>query len=347
MSAPATHLEREIFEQPDVLRRVLADDAVLRVGREIAHVDPHTVLTLARGSSDNAVTFFAGVAGTVLGVPVASIPPSLPTLAGARLRAEGGLGIGVSQSGESRDVVAALRALEAGGIPTLAVANPETSALARGARWSLSLHAGEERSVAASKTFTSQMMVLARVVAAWADDAALHAALAAVPDAIEALLRDTRAIDQAAVRWTHGDRLVVLGRGPSFGPAAEVALKTKETAYLHAHAYSSAEFQHGPIASLGPGDPVWMLAPCDATLPAQREAADRLVDASADLTVVSADPDLLAKATTPIPLPEGRDPITDAFLGVVVGQWLALRSSLERGLDPDAPRHLRKVTQTR
>lgn len=342
-----TRFEAEIREQPDVLRRILDDPAPARIGAALRSDPPAMALSFARGSSDNAVTFFAYLAGLTLGLPVASVPPSLVTIHRAPFRCEDALGIGVSQSGESQDVVEALQAFGAAGGRTLAVSNREGSSLEAAATWTLRQQAGEERAVAASKTFTSQMMALARLIAEWSESEPLAAALEAVPDAIAALLAETRALDLAAARLTHAEQLDVLGRGLSFGPALEVALKLKETSYLHAHAYSSAEFQHGPIASLGAGDPVLLLGLTDATAATNREAAVRMRETGADLTVVSADPELLAIANAAVPLPEGADPVTEAFVQVVVGQWLALQLAGQRGLDPDAPRHLRKVTQTR
>ena len=342
-----THFEREIREQPDVLRRILTDEGPARVGEALREDAPELVLSFARGSSDNAVTFFAYLLGRSLGVPVASLPPSLITVHGAALRPGRALAVAVSQSGESQDVVEALRAVADAGARTLAVSNAAGSSLERAATWSLRQEAGEERSVAASKTFTSQMMLLARVVAEWSDDDALRRALGRVPDVMDAFLADTRAAGRAASRLTHAEQLDVLGRGLSYGPALELSLKYKETSYLHAHAYSSAEFQHGPIASLGAGDPVLLLALTDASLGPNREVAERLSGMGADLTIVSADPGLLSLANAAVPLPEGLDGVTEAFAQVLVGQWTALALAEERGRDPDTPRNLRKVTQTR
>ncbi|NBC95691.1 MAG: SIS domain-containing protein [Deinococcus-Thermus bacterium] len=342
-----TRFEAEIREQPAVLQNVLNDPASADVGAALRADPPALALSFARGSSDNAVGFFAYLAGMRLGLPVASVPPSLVTIHRAPLRGEGALAVGVSQSGESQDVVEALRAMATAGARTLAVSNGPGSSLERVATWSLQQRAGEERAVAASKTFTSQMMVLARLVMEWSDEDDGRAALAAVPPAIHALLADTSALDTAAARLTHADQLDVLGRGLSFAPALEVALKLKETSYLHAHAYSSAEFQHGPIASLGAGDPVLLLGVADASAETTREAARRIAEAGADLTVVASDPELLAVAAAPVPLPGGLPPLAEAFLHVVAGQWMALQLAGQRGLDPDAPRHLQKVTQTR
>lgn len=342
-----TQFEREIREQPDVLRRILNDPAPAEVGAALRREPPELLLSIARGSSDNAVTFFAYLAGLALGVPVASVPPSLLTIYRAAFRPGAALAVGVSQSGESQDVVEALRTVSAGGTRTLAITNQPGSSLTEVATWALLQQAGEERAVAASKTFTSQLLLLARVVAEWADDAPLRAALEAVPDVLDRVLADTAAADLAAARLTHADQLDVLGRGLSFGPALEIALKLKETSYLHAHAYSSAEFQHGPIASLGAGDPVLLLGLTDATRETNLEAMQRMRDAGADLSVVTADRELQGLANASVPLPEGLAGPSEAFAQVVIGQWLALQVAQQRGLDPDAPRHIRKVTQTR
>ncbi len=342
-----SHFAREISEQPQVLRAILADPAVPALAAELRKHDVPLVVTLARGSSDNAVTFFTYLAGRSLGLPVASLPPALVTLYQAPLKLAGALGIGVSQSGESTDVVEGLRALQAAGAMTLAVSNRPGSSLEVAADHALQQHAGDEKAVAATKSFTSQMMVLARLVAEWADDDDLRSALLAVPDAIDALLADTSAVDQAALRLTHASALYVLGRGFSFGAAQEVALKLKETAYIDAQAYSSAEFQHGPIAVVDAGDPLILLATGDASLTSNVEVATRLRDVGADLTVVSGAAELLDMAGTAVPLPAALHEATTSFLLVVAGQLLAESLARSRNIDPDAPRHLRKVTLTR
>lgn len=341
-----THLEREIREQPEVLARIVDDRRLEQIGASLRAQDPSVVLTFARGSSDNAVTMFGYLVGLYLGIPVASVPPSLATLHGTTFRTGRALAVGVSQSGESQDVVQALRAVAGPDVTTLAVVNAEDSSLEATAHHTVHLRAGVERSVAASKTFTAQVMALARVVAVWSGDAALADALRAVPDAIQKVLEDTTAIDAAAARLTHADRLDVLGRGLTFGAALEAALKIKETCYLHAHAYSSAEFQHGPIASLGPGDPVVLLALSDVSLDGNLSTANRLRALGADVTIVSSDERLLSAASCSIAVPRGLAPVTETFAHLVVGQWLSLALARQRGLDPDAPRHLHKVTQT-
>lgn len=342
-----THFEREISEQPDVLEHLVQSDAVPTVARNLRERAPRTVITLARGSSDNAVTFFSYLAAQTLGLPVASLPPSLVTVYGAKMKAQDTLTIGVSQSGESPDVVGGLRALEAAGALTVAISNDPASSLMQTADFTLEQGAGRESAVAASKTFSSQMMLLSLLVAHWSEDRALLGALTAVPGAMRQVLAGSQeALRRAALRLTHASSVYVLGRGLSYGPALEAALKLKETCYLHAEAYSSAEFQHGPIAAVSPSHPVLMLALNDGTETSNHEAASKLRAASADLSVISSSPLLLTEANAAVTLPENLHPVTQAFVMVLAGQLLALHLAEAKGLNPDAPRHLNKVTRT-
>ena len=183
-----THFEREIREQPGVLAQLLQDPTVRDVTAELGQRDPRLIITLARGSSDNAVTFFAYLAAQALGLPVASLPPSLLSVYAAPMQAEGTLAVGVSQSGESSDVVEGLRALRRSGALTVALSNDPRSSLTDAADYTLLQHAGLEQAVAASKTFTSQMLLLALLVAHWGEDEGLLEALRAVPEAMAKLL---------------------------------------------------------------------------------------------------------------------------------------------------------------
>jgi glucosamine--fructose-6-phosphate aminotransferase (isomerizing) len=341
-----SHLEREIFEQPDVLQRLLDSPEPKRVADALRRAESPFIVTLARGSSDNAVTFFGYLAGRYLGLPVASVPPSLLTVYGSRMKVEKAIAIAVSQSGRSEDVRLSLEALETAGALTVAITNDPSSPLASSADHDLQQGAGEELSVAATKTFTSQMMLLALLVAHWSGDAELSAALDRVPAALRRLLAEREAVAHAALRLTHADDAYVLGRGFSFAAAQEVALKLKETSYMGTQAYSTAEFQHGPIAAISPRAPVLLLATGDATRESNAQTATRLLELQADLTVVSSAEELLAGARASVPLPSGLHPATEAFLLVAVGQLLALQLAVSRGYDPDRPRNISKVTRT-
>ena len=340
-----TQFEREIREQPEVLARLLEDPTVQEVAETLRKRAPKLIVTLARGSSDHAVTFLDYLAGQTLGLPVASLPPSLLSVYAARMHAEGTLAVGVSQSGESSDVVEGLTTLRRAGALTVALSNDPESSLVHAADYGLLQGAGLEQAVAASKTFSTQMLLLSLLVAHWAEDKVLLNALHAVPAALSATLRTSEPLKEIALRLTHARSMYVLGRGLSYAPALETALKLKETCYLHAEAYSSAEFQHGPIAAVNPSDPVLMLALDDATALSNREAAAKLRAANADLSVVSSDENVLGEAVAAASLPAGH-PVTQAFAFVLVGQLLALHLARAKGLNPDAPRHLNKVTKT-
>jgi glucosamine--fructose-6-phosphate aminotransferase (isomerizing) len=341
-----SHLEREIFDQPDVLQRLLESEEPRRVAEALQAADSPFIVTLARGSSDNAVTFFGYLAGRYLGLPVASMPPSLLTVYGSRMKVEKAIAIAVSQSGRSEDVRLSLESLEKAGALTVAITNDPSSPLARAADHDLQQGAGEEHAVAATKTFTSQMMLLALLVAHWSGDRELMAALDEVPGAMRSVLADRERVAHAALRLTHADDAYVLGRGLSFAAAQEVALKLKETSYMGTQAYSTAEFQHGPIAAISPRAPVLLLATGDATRSSNAQAAARLHELQADLTVVTSARELLAGAHATVPLPAGLQPATEAFLLVMVGQLLALHLTVSRGYDPDRPRNISKVTRT-
>ncbi len=341
-----THFQEEIYAQPDILTKILQDGQLQSVGEQLRERSLRLILTLARGSSDNAVTFFSYLAGQYLGVPVASLPPSLFSVYASSMVLQDALAIAVSQSGESSDVIEGLKSLRQSGAVSISVSNQADSRLGRVADYSLEQHAGAERAVAASKTFSSQMMVLAVLVAHWSQNKALWQALEQVPDRMQAILAQPEAIEKVALRLTHAESLYILGRGLSYGPALELALKLKETSYVHAQAYSSAEFQHGPIAAVDAHHPIILLGTADATLESNRQVAQRLVAVAADLTVVSSALDLLQLSKSFIALPGGLSPVTEAFLQVLVGQLLALHLTLSKGLNPDAPRHLTKITKT-
>ncbi len=340
-----THFEQEIREQPAVLRRILQDEAVREVAEHLKSQDIKLILTLARGSSDNAVTFFVYLAGQYLGLPVASLPPSLFSVYASKMNLENALVVGVSQSGESSDVVKGLETLSNLGAKSLAISNQAESSLAKTASYHLEQHAGHEQAVAASKTFMSQMMLLACLVAHWSESEELKTALDKVPDALQSIIDHQEGIERAALRLTHAESAYILGRGLSYGPSQELALKLKETSYLHAQAYSSAEFQHGPIAAVSATDPIILLGLDDGTLESNLLVAQRLRDLGADLTIMSSNLKLLAHANAEIKLPEGHG-ASQAFEQILCGQLVALHLTQSKRLNPDAPRNLKKVTKT-
>ncbi len=336
----------ESLAAPGVVRQLLQANgpACAALGQRLRAQPPAAVLTLARGSSDHAASYAAYLVMARLGRLVTSLPMSLLTLYDSRLPGEGTLSLAFSQSGQSPDLVEPTRRLRASGATTVAFVNAEGSPLAAAAEQVLPLHAGEERSVAATKSCLAQFVAGAQLVAAWQDDDRFAAALAALPETMD------RA---AARRWADAlpalataDRLYVVGRGPGLAVAAEAALKFKETCGIQAEAFSGAEVQHGPMALVGEGYPVLVMALRGPAQPGLLALSQTLAARGARVWVVmpedqSAPPGTVALPLEPAPLAD-LDPVTalQSFY-----PWVEALSR-GRGRDPDAPPHLAKVTRT-
>lgn len=343
----------EIREQPEAVRRTIEGERARLVGvaEEVRRRDPSFVLIAARGTSDNAATYAKYLWGLANGLTIALAAPALTTLYGAAPRLRNAVAVGISQSGESTDIVEVIRAARAQGAYTLAVTSNEGSALAQAADATALCHSGLERSVAATKTYTTQLTVLCLLSALLSGDAALLAALEAVPDAMARVLDDADAIAEHAKRYRHMGACVVLGRGLNYCTALEVALKMKETSYVVADPYSGADFQHGPIAIVEPGFPVLLVAPPGHTYADTRQLEEQLRARGAETIVFSSEREVLDAATVPLPLPalpadglagEAISPLVYA----VAGQLFAHALCQAKGLDPDHPRGLKKVTLT-
>lgn len=341
-------VEREIAEQPLLLQRLIVRPSWDGLTRKIASRAAEGALTVARGSSDHAATYFAYLVLIHARLPVASIPPSVATLYGRRPRGAARVALAVSQSGRSPDVVAAIEALRAGGALTLALTNDETSPLAKTCDEVIALECGPELAVAATKTFTSSLAALACVALRWGERKELVAALERVPEAAARAL-DTPVEDAAHILARAADAFV-LGRSFGHAIAKEAALKLKEVARIRAEADSAAEFLHGPLASVDSGLPVILVVSSDE--PARRpclETAERIAAAGGRLILVGAGLERvqgLGKDTVLLDaggdLPGELAPIAQA----IVLQRLAVATARAKGIDPDAPRNLVKVTKT-
>lgn len=343
-----TAMRGEILEQAGIVARLAADEEPFReAAREARAAGARFVLYAARGTSDNAAVYGKYLATILAGMPAGLAVPSAATLYGARIDFRACLVVGISQSGETPDVAEYLTAARAGGAYTLAVTNDAGSLLAGVAHRVLATGAGAELAVAATKTYTSQLAALAAFWAAWLDDRQMAAALAAdVPAAMEAALATEDAVRAVAIRLSHAERVIVAGRGFNYATALETALKIEETCYLAAMPFSAADLLHGPIAMVEPQYPVVLFAPSGA-------ARDDVLALQENLRARGAETYVVADATTgvagatgvvalPRPLPEALSPLA----AVIPGQLLALHLSLARGLDPDRPRGLTKVTRT-
>jgi len=342
----STLLEQEIQSQPEVLARLL-DNELAHVQRIVAGLPAFSyAMIAARGTSDHAATYAQYVWGALAHRPVALATPSLHTLYQAPPRLDGALVVGVSQSGQSPDIVSVVEEGRRQGRPTLAITNDGSSPLAAAADYVIELHAGAERSVAATKTYTAQLAVIALLAAAWSGEQARLDELQRLPEALAATLQAAASLGPRAERYRYMEQCVVIGRGYNYPTALELALKLKELTYVMADAYSSADFRHGPIATIAQGTPALLIMPTGATFADMLELAHELRARGAELLICSDASEAQALATTVLPLagalPEWLSPVAT----IVPGQLLALHLALARGLAPDQPRGLKKVTLT-
>jgi glucosamine--fructose-6-phosphate aminotransferase (isomerizing) len=344
-----SHLYREIHEQPTVLENMLRQEqaTIREVVTEIQRREINYVLIAARGTSDNAGRYANYILGAFNGLPVALATPSLYTIYGRPPRLKNALVLGISQSGKSPDIVSVVEDAKRQGALTVAITNSDTSDLAQQADFVVRLHAGVERSIAATKTYTSELMAIAMLGAQLADDAWMRSGLESVPEAVEQVLTVAPTVAHVAERYRYMSACVVIGRGYNYASAFELALKLKELTYTIAEPYSSADFLHGPLALIENGFPAIVIAPTGVMLPELREFLQVLHQREAEPVVISDDPDTLALGRTQLPVnatvPEWLSPIT----AIVPGQLLAMYLAHSRDYDPDHPRGLRKVTETR
>jgi len=338
---------RETREAPAVVERLLRENAPLvrDLARAIRERDPLHVVTVARGSSDHACTALKYAVEVTLGVGVGSAAPSVHTLYRRQVRLHRALVIAISQSGASPDVVETVTAARESGALTVALVNRVDSPLANAAEFVLPLHAGEEQAVAATKSFLASLAAGLQLLAEAASDKALASALHALPGALQSALALEDTASTRAERYRYAETLVVLGRGAHLGIAHESALKLKETSGVMAEAYSAAEFSHGPVRVVEQGFPILALQSRDAAADASLAAYRALAEKGAELILVGAD----ASVPAPVRLitPATGHAWTDTIPTALAVYLLAGHLALARGLDPDAPPFLRKVTLTR
>jgi glucosamine--fructose-6-phosphate aminotransferase (isomerizing) len=350
-------LREEIGEQPEVVRHALEANLGLieRIAAAIRERDCEFVLIAARGTSDHAAIYGQYVLGARNGFPVALAAPSLVSRFGARPRLRRALVIGISQSGGSPDVLAVLNEGRSQGALTLALTNDPGSELAGAAEWAVDVRAGVERSIAATKTYTAELLALAMLSAALAGETAANdaarrsadqAALASLPDRISRALDAEATVAKVAASRADKSNFVVLGRGYDYATAREWALKLKEMAGVFAEGYSSADFQHGPVAIVGPGLPVLAIAPAGLL---HGELAELLAalrsERGADVIVLTDEPGAVPGADI-LPLAPSTPDWLDPLVAIVPAQLFCYHLALARGRDPEAPPGLRKVTRT-
>ncbi|WCB96477.1 Glutamine--fructose-6-phosphate aminotransferase [isomerizing] [Baekduia alba] len=344
-------LREEVFEQPAAWRALLerAGD-VAEVARALAASPPALVRIAAHGTSDHAAIFAGYLLRARLGWTVVRDSMSLPLYYGVAAAAPGELAIGISQSGATPDVATWLERARGAGATTLAITNggPEAPLVAA-ADHVLHLGVGRELSIAATKTYTGTLATLALLcghLAGREAGTAAEQAVAQVADAGEAALPGIEGdVAPVAEALAAIDRMYLVARGVELATVNEIALKLTEVAYLGAKAMSATAMAHGPVAALDAGVPLYAIASPDATLPAVVEAVARAHDAGAPVLAAGPAAAALEGAAFTLPTPPAaRDPLLTPMLSVLPGQLLAWSLALAKGIDPGAPRHLRKVT---
>ena len=343
-------LKAEIHEQPAVLSRLLAKqtDTVFKIAAELRQQKIHSVLLAARGTSDNAGVYAKYLWGAFNQLPVAMAAPSLYSCYKRLPAFKDTLVVAISQSGESPDIVGVVEEGRKQGVPTLAITNEVNSPLARAAHAAIDICAGEEKAVAATKTYTAQLMVIAMLSAALAEDEERWNDLERVSGIVSQTLALDETIRQRAERYRFMDHCVVLGRGFNYATAFEWALKLKELAYVIAEPYSSADFQHGPVAMIERDFPVLAIAPDGAVFDDTLELLTRLKkEQRAELLVVSDRDEALDLANTPLKIPAGLPEWLTPIAAIAAAQLFCYHVTRAKGLDTESPRGLRKVTLTR
>ena len=337
-----SQMRREVLEIPAAVDRLLANgkDDICAAADAMRARDPAFMVSVARGSSDHVATYLKYASELLMGTPIASIGPSIASIYQRELKLEGTVCLSVSQSGKSPDIVEMARMARSGGALSIALTNDPTSPLAVVADHTLNLHAGPEISVAATKTFVNSAVAGIWLLAEWAQDDALRAAIIDLPAKLtEAVQTDW---PQARAALQGRNSIFCLGRGPSSAISNEAALKFKETCQIHAESYSSAEVLHGPVSIVDRGFPIIALAASDAAEHALARVADQMATKGAQVFATSTQ----VKTAQTLAAVRTGHPLTDPITLIASFYAMVERTAASRGINPDAPRHLKKVTET-
>ncbi len=335
-------MHREAAEAPAAIARQLQDNAGLveDASARLRQRPPRAIVTCARGSSDHAATYARYLFEMRLGILTSSAFPSIRSVYGTQPDLRDTLYLVISQSGHSPDLVANARAARDDGATVMAMVNDLDSPLAASADLTLPLHAGPERSVAATKSFLAALSAIAQLTAAWTGDRELLTALDRLPEQLEAAWSLDWSAAVTALQDAHS--AFVIGRGPGFAVAQEAALKFKETCALHAEAFSAAEVRHGPMALVQPGFPVLFFSQQDAS----RDSSDELIEAFSRVGARILAAGTRRQPVQALPVVAPAHPLTEPLLQAQSFYRMVNALAIRRGRDPDRPPHLRKVTET-
>jgi len=338
----------EIRQQPDVLARIVQQEGpkIRALGQTLRSRDIRIVILVARGSSDNAAQFGRYLLEIATGIPVSLAAPSVYTLYHAKLQLQHALVVGVSQSGEGEDINCVLSEARAAGAFTVGVTNEPGSTMLRTVDVPLLIHGGRERSVAATKTFTGQMMIFYLLAEALAGSTTATKGYEAIPEFCARALDHEPVIRELAPRYTFMENCVVIGRGLLYGNAFELALKLMETCYVVAERFSSADFFHGPLAMVERHFPVFLFACPGPMMPGIKTLVERLQELRAETLAITSDEELAGASSRAVKMPASISEFLAPIPYIIPGQLLAALLSEAKGLNPDAPRALAKVTRT-
>jgi len=337
---------KEIAEQPAALERTIASERekIARLARSLRERDIDLIVLVARGSSDNAALFGRYLLEIATGIPVSLSAPSVHTIYHAKLNLKRALVIGVSQSGEGEDINRVLENARACGAFTIGITNEAASSMVKLVDETFLMHGGREQSVAATKTFTGQMMLFYMLAAALAGNRTIK--YEKIPEFAARALEQEPAIVELVQRYVFMENCVVVGRGLAYANAYEFALKLMETCYVVAERFSSADFLHGPLAMIDRHFPVMVFAPPGEMLPGTKDLIARLSELKADTLAITADLDLAGMCSRAIIMPREIDEFLAPIPYIIPAQLFAALLAEAKGLDPDKPRSLSKVTRT-
>jgi glutamine---fructose-6-phosphate transaminase (isomerizing) len=341
-------LYTEIMEQPEVIGLLLAGQwkTVQAIAAEIRVRRPAYAFLAARGTSDNAGRYANYLWGAMNHLPLALAAPSLFTFYRQPPLLGNALVVGVSQSGKSPDIVRVIEEGRAQGCLTLTMTNVPDSPLAQAAEFVVDLQCGEEKAVAATKTYTAELAAIAMLSVALAEDDARLAELHRVPDWMRQALALDAALARLAERYRYMERCAVIGRGFNYCTAFEWSLKIKELTYVTAEPYSSADFRHGPIAIVDPGFPMLVVMPGGKVYGDMLDLLKTLRGHGAELVVISDQPEALELAQSALPLPGDIPEWLTPLIAILPAQLFAYHLTRVKGYNTEAPRSIRKVTET-
>lgn len=340
-------LINEISEQPKIIQNLIdtESDNITKIADSINNKFD-SMLIAARGTSDNAARYAKYILGAFNQIPVGLATPSLYTVFKKPPKLSRTLVVGISQSGQSPDIISVIEDANKQGQTTLCITNEEDSPLAKEADHVIPLHCGKEKSVAATKTYTSSLTSLALLSIALNKDSGREKALKSLAPKLEQTIKDALEVSLNTCRYRYIEHCVVIGRGFNYSTAFEIALKIKELSRVVSVPYSSADFKHGPIAAVQPGFPVVLVAPSGKMNAQMLEFSKKMHELDAELITISDDESILKDSNLGFKIPEGIDEWLSPIACAIPGQLFARQLAIEKGLNIDQPVGLTKVTET-